>query len=366
MKKEFSVFNLQRKMNRRIVSHLEGLRQRYDEEGDENRERAYRRAIESILEYDQQIYSGDQAMQLQGIGTGIAWRIDNALGITGEITPPPHPPLPAAVPSGHAKAKTKRAPRAKEKATRSKRNTKNNDLVPPLVHHKINFLQDGSSNSNSRSRSERPARPQRTSREQVQRAPEQTPKTRATKKTQVLKNNLRCPRENADKLLDAIRSCCTDSEMHIALAGDYRRSWDEIDKIIILVTERNQPRSSSRSQRFIENICNQLQTSGLLSDVCLGAYHGATNVITTGKLKFKSGHICECLLIAVAATEWPFMLMKYTGSTRFWQQMQQTAMSQGLRLTERGLMENAQSEVCRTEREIFARLRMPYIPPENR
>jgi DNA polymerase (family 10) len=78
-------------------------------------------------------------------------------------------------------------------------------------------------------------------------------------------------------------------------------------------------------------------------------------------------------LRVVSDSEYPFALMYFTGSKEHNIVMRQRAIQRGLRLNEYGLFRSKEEtrdpkllEVCKDEDEIFAKLDMPYVPPEIR
>lgn len=74
-------------MNSKITKELLRVADYYESIGDEGRMNAYRKAVNSIEEYNRPIISGDQAKQLKWIGDGIAAKIDSILGIDNDYEP---------------------------------------------------------------------------------------------------------------------------------------------------------------------------------------------------------------------------------------------------------------------------------------
>lgn len=306
------------KMNRSIIDRLENIRQKHDEDGDENRERAYQRAIDSVIKYNAPIRSGIDAMALPGIGKGIAWHIDQVLGTnTSDQDPPPKKKRGSALKADSGTPKAPRVPRA-PRATAAGDNV----AIPPL---KVRFSDD----AGSRNESQMPATSQSF--------------------------------ELSTKLLNAMKDIATQvlDGTHVVLAGEYRRGIQDIKCLTFLVTEKSLPKSIAKSDPVIRRICQTIRTfTNVTSASQPGKFHSI--------VKFRSGLSLDCELVAVPATEWPFALIKYTGPASFWRRLQQHAESKGMRLTERGLINGALTEVCRTEADVFSRLGIAFIHPQQR
>jgi DNA polymerase/3'-5' exonuclease PolX len=66
-------------MNKKIIDELLKTSKYYESIGDDGRKNAYKKAADSIQQYNRKITSGEQAKQLKWIGDGIAAKIDSIL-----------------------------------------------------------------------------------------------------------------------------------------------------------------------------------------------------------------------------------------------------------------------------------------------
>jgi DNA polymerase/3'-5' exonuclease PolX len=294
--------------NKVIIAGLEKLRQRYDEEGDENRERAYQRAIDSINRYGGVITSGDHAKQLPGIGDGIAWRIDQMLGTTSSSSEDQ--------PSGKSRNKP---PKLKEPTRRKEKQTQSPDVsMQPQIQYKVKLL-------------DQPSRPHVSSAAAVS-----LPKLPSQLQSFI------------PRIFDNIKALFG-PDFHVVLAGDFRRCIPNPRHIIILVTEKTSPKTITKSEQATIKVFENLRRSGHL---------------TSDNRDKQTGLVCY--IVPVAAVSWPFALMKYTGPSDFWKQIQAHAQQRGYQLTESGLKCGGISENCKTEKDIFHLLGMQMIDPIKR
>ena len=324
-------------MNRKIVNELERLRQQYDEQGDTGRERAYQKAIESVQAHDQRIESGQDAMHLPGIAKGIGWRIDQVLGT--RTVDNDSKDAQSACKSDSSK---KPARKKQVRPTQSLRPMSEvcNDK-PPVRPVRVTFCNDGVSASVSGVAFKRPLTP----------GVDQSPGC--------------VSRESARKLLQAVQNLVGDT--HVVLADQYRRGYREMSRLVFLFTEKTLPKSVRRSERDMKSAISALQEANVLTDVrSIPSDHGGQRYEATANFRSPVPVKIGCALIAVPAAEWPFALARYTGPADTWKRLQSIAESTGRRLTERALISGSVSEICRTEKEIFQRLRLVFIPPEER
>lgn len=303
-------------MNCDIIQELERLRQQYDEEGDNGREQAYSRAINSIRKYNKPIRSGREAMELQGIANGIGWRIDQVLG-----------------------TETVEGKEHSEKPTKKKRPSKKltlaNEEQPPHTPVRVTFCDDD--------------RLQK----KIQRPPTQRPPTPSAKGVS---------REGAHKLLLVIQNIAKGA--HVVLADEFRRGRHTLSRLVFLFTEKSLPRSTRRSERDMKHVIETLENAKVFNNISISS--NAARIDATAV--FRSGKSIKCIMLAIPAVEWPFALIRYTGPSETWKQLQKIAESKGYLLTERSLtyQYTGMTEICRTEKDIFERLDIIFIPPEER
>ena len=342
-------------MNRAIVSDLERLRSRYDEQGDSNRERAYRNAISSVLECRERLQNGKDAMRLKGIGKGIGWRIDQVLGTDTVGPKDSDSPKPKSKQSGKSPSgkiqwpQESKAP--KRRTTKQQKCPSSTSTGRPRL--RANFVGDRSTTTNNDSQGRR-------TRTERQPKPKSKPKP-----TVRAASPARLPRDIADKLLDIVRRIAlqTSSESHVALVDEYRRQLPELTHLVFLITERSLPKSVRRGRGVLQAISEQLQRAGLLVDV---HHTAAGTTVVNGKACFRTGHQLPIWFICVPALEWPFALLKYTGPNHIWVQLQLAASAHGFELTEKRLTNGFTPIPARTEREILSLLKVKYIPPQQR
>jgi|JI10StandDraft_1071094.scaffolds.fasta_scaffold10354_11 DNA polymerase/3'-5' exonuclease PolX len=300
-------------MNQIIVDQLERIRQKHEDEGDENRERAYRRAIDSINKHDRRIKSGIEAMELQFIGKGIAWRIDKILGTnTCDQSPPP-------------------------KATRELRE-------PRQAKVRIQFTGDGQVQRNEH-------REHRGAEHREHRGAERREHIREERNEHLGAESPE--RTQIERLLTVIKDICSQAHGHVALVSEYRRGQPS-SRLVFLVTEKSMPRSVSITEQIISRIFKMLPNIFVNVD--------GNKAIA----KFKSGYQVSCIFLAIKASEWPFALLRYTGPDGFWQRLQKHAEMKGMRLTSQSLINCGTNELCKTEADIFKCLGLTFVPPSQR
>jgi DNA polymerase (family X) len=155
----------------------------------------------------------------------------------------------------------------------------------------------------------------------------------------------------AEPLLDGLRG--HPDVIRCSAAGSLRRFKEVIGDIDLLA-------SSKKPVAVIENFVAQ---PGILNITAQG--ETKASVILEGGI--------QCDLRVVTDREYPFALAYFTGSKEHNIVMRQRAIQRGLRLNEYGLFrsntETRDPELlvpCRDEAEIFAKLGLPFIPPELR
>jgi len=334
-----------KEMNQDVVEELERIRERYDEEGDANRERAYRRAIESVMEYPERLKSGKQAMKLKWIGKSIGWRIDKVLG-TDTVGPkdepetPEQPQRPRASDSSSTNT-TNTTNTTNEQSKRPKKRTtaRKPSVDTPTPRMRAKFVDA----SPQRSRSRRPSSRQ----------------PRASSSLSSL------PRETASRLLEAVRNIAmqVSKHSHVVLADSYRRGHQQVSRLVFLITERTLPKSTRRGQEVLRSLIATLRQSGLLKDA---SYISQQRTNVKGKAHFRSGHQLPIWFICIPACEWPFALLRYTGPHDIWTQLQTAASNKGWRLTEKTLLNGYITVRAMTERDVFRQLNLVYLAPTDR
>jgi DNA polymerase/3'-5' exonuclease PolX len=313
-------------MNAEVIHTLEKLRAWYEEQGDEERERAYSRAIESVEEHPRPLQSGKDAMRLKWIGKGIGWRIDQVLG-TNTVDKDDG----SATPKSQSEAKPKKKRGRKKKSTPPQQEEDNDEPSRPSI--RVNFVEEGSSSVPRRSR---PAPAQGVSRDTV------------------------------EKLVGVVKNLCQrfgGPDIHVALGGAYRRDQPFVDTLPFLLTDRRQPNTVERVRQVLAKLAQRLTDARLLQ----GFELPSPGIAGKGRAVFRSGHRIPLALICVPAFEWPYALLRYTGPIEYWRALQQHASRQSPQLTEKGLYQGRTPVAgCRTERDIFNQLCAQWRPPNTR
>ena len=155
----------------------------------------------------------------------------------------------------------------------------------------------------------------------------------------------------AETFLDRLRS--HPDVIRCSIAGSLRRHKEVIGDVDFLV-------SAKESAAIIAFFTEQAEVESIIA-----AGETKSSVIVAGGI--------QADLRVVSDREFPFALAYFTGSKEHNIVMRQRAIQRGLRLNEYGLFRSTEEtrdvellEECATEEEIFAKLELPYIPPELR
>jgi DNA polymerase (family X) len=155
----------------------------------------------------------------------------------------------------------------------------------------------------------------------------------------------------AEPLLENLRE--QPDVIRCSAAGSLRRFKEVIGDIDLLT-------SSKKPAKVIEFFASQ---PGIIKVTAKG--DTKASVILDGGI--------QCDLRVVSDAEFPFALAYFTGSKEHNIVMRQRAIARGLRLNEYGLFKSKEETrdpkllvPCKTEEDIFAKLNLPFIPPELR
>ncbi len=173
----------------------------------------------------------------------------------------------------------------------------------------------------------------------------------ARKRTYASKHLLSEALPAAETLLENLRE--HPDVIRCSTAGSLRRFKEVIGDIDLLA-------SSKKPVAVIEHFVSQ---PGILKVIAKG--ETKASVILDGGI--------QCDLRVVSDAEFPFALAYFTGSKEHNIVMRQRAIQRGLRLNEYGLFKSKEETrdpkllvPCEAEEDIFAKLELPYIPPEIR
>lgn len=136
------------------------------------------------------------------------------------------------------------------------------------------------------------------------------------------------------------------SVIRIEVAGSLRRRKEVIRDIDIIASST---KPAGVMKRFVE-APGVVQVTG----------HGDTK----SSVVLESGIAAD--LRVVSDEEFPYALAYFTGSKEHNVRMRQRAKERGLKLNEYGLFKGEKNLKCKDEAAIFAKLDLPYIPPELR
>ncbi|HEX5219974.1 MAG TPA: DNA polymerase/3'-5' exonuclease PolX [Verrucomicrobiae bacterium] len=165
------------------------------------------------------------------------------------------------------------------------------------------------------------------------------------------KHNLGNALAAADPLLESLRN--HPDVIRCSTAGSLRRFKEIIGDIDLLAS----------SKTPVEIIDFFVKQPGIIKVIAKG--DTKASVLVDGGI--------QCDLRVVSDAEFPFALAYFTGSKEHNIVMRQRAIQRGLRLNEYGLFKSKEETrdpkllvPCQDEAEIFAKLDLPYVPPEMR
>jgi DNA polymerase (family 10) len=171
------------------------------------------------------------------------------------------------------------------------------------------------------------------------------------KRTYASKHRLSDALSAAEPLLENLRA--HSDVIRCSAAGSLRRFKEIIGDIDLLA-------SSKKPNGVIEFFVSQ---PGIVKVLAKG--ETKASVILEGGI--------QCDLRVVSDREFPFALAYFTGSKEHNIVMRQRAIARGLRLNEYGLFKSKEETrdvkllvPCKTEEDIFAKLDLPFVPPELR
>lgn len=136
------------------------------------------------------------------------------------------------------------------------------------------------------------------------------------------------------------------SVIRIDVAGSLRRCKEVVKDVDIIVSSSD---PEAVMKRFVED--------EYVLDV---VGHGETK----SSVVLQSGIGAD--LRVVSDEQFPYALAHFTGSKEHNVAMRQRAKERDLKLNEYGLFSGEENQACTTEEDIYARLDLPYIPPEMR
>jgi len=153
-----------------------------------------------------------------------------------------------------------------------------------------------------------------------------------------------------------------DKEAELTIAGSYRRRRKDSGDIDVLIT--------SKDKTVYTRFVNKLKKDAyLIEDLAFGRkkYNGISKIGRDGV-----GRRID--IMYTTPQEYPFAILYFTGSKEFNQMMRQEANTKGYTLNEYNLEElteektvvDPNGEEIKTEKDIFAFLKMGYVEPWQR
>nr|QBK85551.1 MAG: DNA polymerase family X [Marseillevirus LCMAC101] len=303
-----------------ILSYLEALLAKHTAEGDARRITAYRNAIKTIKNSKVPIASGAQAIKLKGIGKKTADKIDEILGTGGLETVDT---------------------RMKEELSKQK----NIELFMSVwgigVKHARTLYDKGYRTlKDLKNASEK----------------EITPQVKLGLKYHKDLSE-RIPRKNIDYIKPKLRKILrkVDPDAKFCIAGSYRRGLKTSGDIDIII-------SSDKPGVLLKEYVKELHQAGVLKeDLAKGRkkYEG---------IGFLKGKNIRIDILSTPPGEWGTALLYFSSGFDFNKMIRREAREKGWTLSESGMKNLDSGKILKfaTEEEVFKRLKMKYVPPEER
>ncbi|KAK4051868.1 hypothetical protein OIV83_002573 [Microbotryomycetes sp. JL201] len=192
--------------------------------------------------------------------------------------------------------------------------------------------------------------------------------------------NQKIPREEVTELYNLAKKAARDidPELEIYCMGSYRRGQKDCGDIDLLVTRNTFDGKTHRG--MIGRLWTSLQRAGVARHVLtasddLSELDAKVNALCSLP---KGGKMRRLDILGVPYDELPAALIYFTGNDYFNRSMRLKARHFGYRLNQRGLYKDVMRdrngkkvtegvrEDCKTEKDIFEKLCVPYRPPEQR
>jgi DNA polymerase/3'-5' exonuclease PolX len=316
-----------------ILSYLEALLAKHTAEGDKVRINAYRNAIRTVKNSKIPIASGAQAIKLKGIGKKIADKIDEILATGGLETVDT---------------------RMKEEIKKQKIielfmsvwgiGAKNAKSLYDKGYETLDDLRD--------------AGPEKEITPQVQMGL----KYYTSLSERIPRKSITKIKPKLEKLLHQI-----DPNAQFYIAGSYRRGLKSSGDIDIII-------SSSKPGVLLKEYIKVLHNAGILvDDLAIGRkkYEGIGVLKKDKTLKGSNivvNRFIRIDVLSVSPDELGTALLYFSSGRDFNKMIRQTAKDKGWTLSESGMKNNQTGKILKfkTEKEVFKKLRMKYIPPEER
>jgi DNA polymerase beta len=155
-----------------------------------------------------------------------------------------------------------------------------------------------------------------------------------------------------------------DPDLTAKFCGSYRRKLNTSGDIDVLITHKKVKTKKDYKTNHLKNIITEFKKSGtvkLIDDL--------TDNITTkymGYIQLQGKPVRRIDVRFVSQEDWPAALLYFTGSGELNKIMRSNAKKMGYKLNEYGLWKNDKRIKIESERDIFKKLNMDYLPPSER
>lgn len=181
------------------------------------------------------------------------------------------------------------------------------------------------------------------------------------------KTTLNIPRQEIDQIYNYIvsKSIEVDIKLNAIICGSYRRlkkTSNDID--VILYHEDIKTKEKLEKTKHLKNFIELLSKDKFILES-----YTSSDVPTKfmGVCKFKKNPIRRIDIRLFSTTSLPYAILYFTGSGNFNKKMRAIAINQGYKLNEYGLYDKNNKFIkLNSEKEIFEKLNMEYVPPDLR
>jgi DNA polymerase lambda len=167
-----------------------------------------------------------------------------------------------------------------------------------------------------------------------------------------------------------------DPRLKLATCGSYRRGKKDSGDIDMLITHKNPGKDL---QHTLGQLVEALTAMGLVTDALTHSEAGSDKWMGVCQLRPDLPHRRLDFQL-IARESWPFALLYFTGSEHFNRSMRHWAGKLGLSLSQHALVtrtskkhehnmykkEGAVRIQCKNERDVFAALKLKFVPPNER
>lgn len=186
---------------------------------------------------------------------------------------------------------------------------------------------------------------------------------------------VKIPRAEIDKYNEELQKIVEtiDKDLMVIIAGSYRRKKDYSNDIDVLVTHKNIADNKAYDKidtNYLYEFVNKLKSKKMIVDDLTDTDNG-TKYMGFSKLPRKKVRRIDIRFVPF--TYYPAALLYFTGSYELNTQMRQVAKSMGFKLNEYGLFKEKKDGTfsdkpvkIKSERDIFKKLKLDYIDPEER